>query len=487
MGLDPFTKFVINMAVSAYSYNQQRKAQKKAAAAARAARSNVLVNKQSNNDPIYVLYGKQRIGGTRIYVESSNGDGIITDKTTKLNLVIAMCEGEIGTVKTVYFNETVVWDVDSGGTLSANANGGYTLAGFTSKYANYIICNWYPGSTTQTADSALQTSVGSSVWTNAHRLQGVSYFALLLEANGEAFGGQLPTVTMLLEGKKILDVSTLVNGDVIGDMTAGNYTTSSNQNPANILYDYLISDIYGKGLDRDANGNWVAGTNVNLASFQQAKIDCNAARSAAGYPLNGFLQTERELFSNVGEIMETCNGIMLFVDGQYQFRIRKKNEEVGIPTTAVFDKNNIIGVITLGLPTKSRKLNKALGNFNNPNTNYNDDIVIYNNPAYAIEDNGSILETQEDYTMITDSTLVTDLITQTVNISRNENTIQFEAAHTALLLKSGDIIEVVSSELGWGPAESPANRKYFRVQELTLTEENTVEIIATTYDSAEEL
>ena len=480
-------KILIKVAITVYSYNQQRKAQKRAERAARAARSNVLVNKQSNNDPIYTLYGKQRIGGTRVYVESSDGAGTITDKTTKLNLVIAMCEGEIGTVKTVYFNETVVWDVDSGGTLSANANGGYTLAGFTSKYANYIICNWYPGSTTQTADSALQTSVGSSVWTNAHRLQGVSYFALLLEANGEAFGGQLPTVTMLLEGKKILDVSTLVNGDVIGDMTAGNYTTSSNQNPANILYDYLISDVYGKGLDRDANGNWVAGTNVNLASFQQAKIDCNAARSAAGYPLNGFLQTERQLFDNVGEIMETCNGMMLFVDGQYQFRIRKKNEEVGIPTSAIFDKNTIVGAITLGLPDKSRKLNKAQGNFNNPDTAYNDDIVIYNNPAYAIEDNGSILENQEDYTMITDSSLVTDLITQTVDISRNEQTVQFEAAHTALLLKSGDIIEIISEELGWGPAESPANRKYFRVQELTLTEENTVEITATTYNSAEEL
>ena len=211
------------------------------------------------------------------------------------------------------------------------------------------------------------------------------------------------------------------------------------------------------------------------------------SRSAAGYRLNGFLQTERQLFDNVGEIMETCNGMMLFVDGQYQFRIRKKNEEVGIPTSAVFDKNTIIGVIRLGLPDKSRKLNKSQGNFNNPNTNYNDDIVIYNNPAYAVEDNGSILESIEDYTMITDSTLVTDLITQTVDISRNEQTVQFEAAHTALLLKSGDIIEVVSSELGWGPDESPANRKYFRVQELTLTEENTVDITATTYNSAEEL
>lgn len=493
MGLDPVTKFFIKLAITAYSYNQQRKAQKRAERAARAARSNVLVNKQSNNDPIYALYGKQRIGGTRVYVESSDGAGTITDKTTKLNLVIAMCEGEIGTAKTMYFNETIVWEGDTatGTNATANADGGYTLSGFTSKYAPTITCNWYPGTTTQQADSALQASVNpnndGSIWTDAHRLQGVSYFAILLEANGEAYGGQLPTITMILEGKKILDVSTLEDDDVIGDMVAANYTTGEDQNPADVLYDYLISDIFGKGLDRDANGNWVAGTNIDLASFQQARLDCAAARSAAGYPLNGFLQTERQLFDNVGEILETCNGMILFVDGKYQLRIRKKNEEVGIPTSAIFTKDNIIGTINLALPDKSRKLNKAQGNFNNPDTNYNDDIVIYNNSAYAIEDNGSILENQEDYTMITDSSLVTDLITQTVDISRNEQTVQFTAAHTALLLKSGDIIEVISEELGWGPDESPPNRKYFRVQELTLTEENTVEITATTYDSAEEL
>ena len=95
MGLDPVTKFIIKLVISLYSYNQQRKAQKRAEKQARAARSNVLVNKQSNNDPIYVLYGRQRIGGTRVFVESSNGAGDLT-ATTKFNMVIAMCEGEIG-------------------------------------------------------------------------------------------------------------------------------------------------------------------------------------------------------------------------------------------------------------------------------------------------------------------------------------------------------------------------------------------------------
>tara|TARA_R110000765_G_scaffold189378_1_gene294759 strand:- start:890 stop:2347 length:1458 start_codon:yes stop_codon:yes gene_type:complete len=485
MGLSSVAKFFIKLAIALYSYNQQRKAQKKAERAARIARSNVLVNKQSNNDPIYVLYGTQRIGGTRVFVESSDGAGSLAG-TTKFNMIVTMCEGEIGTVNAMYFNDTTVWDTTNGGTLTANGNGGYTMGGFISKYAGTIICNWYPGTTTQTVDTAMQTSVGASVWTNAHELKGVSYFAIQLEADGEKYAGQLPTVTMLQVGKKILNVSTISNGDVIGDMTAGNYTSSTDQNPADVLYDYLISDIFGKGLDRDANGNLLVGLNVDLASFQQARIDSDAARGGLGYNVNGFLQTEKQLFDNVGEIMETCNGMCLFVDGKYQFRIKKKDEQVGIPTSAIFTKDTIIGEMQLSLPSKVRKLNKATGIFNNPDTKYNDDVVIFKNDAFAIEDNGSILESQEDYTMITDQAQVLALIEQQVNISRNEFTLGFTASHTALLLRSGDIIEVRHPEFGWGVGAGET-QQFFRVQELTLTEDNTVEIACTTYNSALEL
>lgn len=556
MGLDPVTKFIIRIVISVYSYNQQRKAQKRAERQARAARSNVLINKQSNNDPVYVLYGKQRIGGTRVYIDSSDGAGDLS-ATTKLNMVIVMCEGEIGTLKQMYFNDTVVWDVDdsTAGTLTANGNGGYTLGNYISKYAPTITTNWYPGTTTQTVDTALQTSVGSSVWTNNHKLQGVSYFAMQLDANGDVYGGQLPTVTMVLEGKKILNVSTLTEGDTSGDLNSGNYTTSADQNPADVMYDYLTNKVFGKGLDHDANGNYQAGLHINLASFQQARSDCIGARGGSGYNINGFLQTEKQLFDNVGEILETCNGMILFVDGKYEMRIKKQDEQLSIPTSAIFTTDTIIGEINLGLPDKSRKLNKATGTFNNPDTKYNDDVVIYDNPTWRVEDNGSTLESQEEYTLITDKQQVLDLITQTVNISRDEYSLRFTAPHTALLLRSGDIIEVRHDEFGWGTDTgtevgstvyagsfvvgkyykiittgytqvspplsetdftligAPNNdtgtvfyatgagtgtgeaievtdaqtRMFWRVQELKLTEDNTVEITATKYDSSKEL
>jgi len=504
MGLDPFTKFIIKMLVSLYSYNQQRKAQKKQEAQARAARSNVLVNKQSNNDPIYPLYGRQRIGGTRVYVEASDGAGLIQEVyvpdpaapndtevryTTHLNMVIAMCEGEVTDIEQLWFNDTIMWDSASGGTKADNGNGGYTLSNFVSGkiYSGATMTwNWYPGTSTQTYDTAISTSVGSSRWNASYRLQGISYITCVIEANGDKFGGQLPTFTAVLTGKKMLDVSTLVDGDTIGDMTAGNYTTGADQNPADILYDYLIDRYYGKGLDRNENEVWIAGTEINLASFQQARIDCDASRGGLGYNLNGYLQSEKQLFDNIGEIMETCNGMMIFVDGEYQFRIRKKNEEVGIPASAIFTKTQIIGDISLTLPTKARKLNKATGLFNNPVTKYNDDLTIYKNDAWIAEDNGSVLETQEDYTMLTDSTLVGELIEQTVNISRDESTIAMTVAHVALLLRSGDIIEVRHEDFGWGTGAGET-QKFWRVQELKLTEDNTVELSATTYNSAKEL
>lgn len=503
MGLDPVTKFIIKVVISIYQYSQQRKAQKRAERQARAARSNVLVNKQSNNDPIYPLYGRQRMGGTRVLIECSDGAGNVQqttvpdpaepDKTevtntTHLNMVLAMAEGEIDTIEQLWFNDTVVWDTANGGTLTDNGNGGKTLSGFTSgnQYSGAsMTINWYPGSLTQTYDTAMNTSVGS-VWSTNHELKGISYLAMTLVANGDKFGGQLPTFTATMNGKKMLDVSTLVDGDTLADMTPANYTASANQNPADILYDYLIDRYYGKGLDRDENENWVAGLNIDLASFQQARLDCDASRTGLGYNLNGFLQTERQLFDNIGEIMETCNGMILFVDGKYQFRIRKKNEQVGIPTSAIFTQDEIIGEVSLSLPSKSRKLNKATGVFNNPLTKYNDDLIIFKDDAYIAQDNGSVLETQEDYTMITDEDQVLDLITQQVEMSRDEYTLQMTVAHVALLLRSGDIIEVRLDDFGWGTGAGQT-QKFWRVQELKLTEDNTVQMVATTYNSALEL
>ena len=497
MGKEVVGKLLKTVVQGAFSHNQQRKAQKaQAKQAVASVRANVMVNKQSNNDAIYPLYGKHRIGGTRVFVEASDGAGNVqgidangdATNTEVLNMVIAMCEGEMDDITQLWFNDTIVWDSAVNGTKGTLASGGYSLQNFMSgtKYSGATMyVAWYPGTDVQTADPTINASVGGSVWSGNHVLRGLSYLALKLQAS-EKFGGQLPTFNATLQGKKILDVSTLTEGDTLADFTSANYTAGADQNPADVMYDYLTSDRFGKGLDRDVNGNLVVGTDIDLLSFQSAKTHSNAARSGSGYKINGFLQTERQIFDNVSEILEACNGILRFIDGKYQLHIKRKDEATLTNAAHVFTKEEIIGEISLVLPTKSAKLNKVTGNFNNAAEKYNDDLVLFKSDPYILEDNGSVLEAQEDYTLITDSAIVTDLITQMAEKSRNRQTISFTAAHTAMLLKAGDVVEFRNDDLGWGRGASQTV-KWFRIQELKLTEDNTVEIVATTYNSALEL
>jgi hypothetical protein len=505
MGKEVIGKLFKNVIQGAFSSSQQRKAEKKQAKQLSAGRANVMVNKQSNNDPIYPMYGQQRMGGTRVFVEASNGSGSVQStvpdatpedpektkviNTEYLNMVIAICEGNINDMTQLWFNDTIVWQgsITDSNKATVLSSGGYELKGFEtgtqfSGAGMYIA--WYPGRGDQTVDTTIQTSVGSSVWGSNHKLQSVSYLAFKLQAS-EKFGGQLPTMNATLKGKQIIDVSQLTDGDTAPLPTSA-YTWGADQNPADVMYDYLIHPFYGKGLDRLGNGTWVAGTNINIASFQQAKIDCNAARGGSGYPLNGFLQTEKQIFDNISEILEVCNGMLLFVNGKYELRIRKKDEQLTIPSSAIFTRDNILGEVSLGLPSKSAKLNKVTGLFNNAAEKWNDDLVLFQSGAFQTEDNGTVLETQEDYTLITNGPFVEDLITQMAEQSRDLYQLSFVAAHTALLLASGDVIEVRLDDLGWGTGVGQT-RKYFRVQELKLTEDNTVEITATTYNSALEL
>ncbi len=63
----------IAVATFALSYTQAKKAQKAAKKAADSMKG-VLVNKESNIDPIPVIYGTRRVGGTRVFVHTQGGD-----------------------------------------------------------------------------------------------------------------------------------------------------------------------------------------------------------------------------------------------------------------------------------------------------------------------------------------------------------------------------------------------------------------------------
>ena len=135
----------------------------------------------------------------------------------------------------------------------------------------------------------------------------------------------MPTVTCVIDGKVIVDCQNI-----------SSTTVGADQNGADVLHDYLLDGVYGKGL---ALGD------LNSQSFVDAKTYlANSSRPK----LNGVLSTQDSLIDNVEKILSACNGMLVYHNGQYKLKI-KGNEG---SATRTFDTSNIpVSYTHLTLPT----------------------------------------------------------------------------------------------------------------------------------------
>ena len=448
--------------------------------------SRLLVNRSSNNANIPVIYGTHRIGGVRVYVETSNGSGTVDDTPTGneyFNMVIVVAEGQTGIPKQILFGDVRIWDDDASGSYS-ESGGQYTLSGFESgnEYSGaQINVNYHDGRDDQTVDTLIQNSVTTpgdrSNWPDTARLRGVAYFAIKLKANADAYAGGVPVITVVVEGKHIKNVSTI-------NTTTNSYsnTVGDSQNPADVIYDYLTNKRYGKSMDHDSSGNYDAGLDIDVESFQSARTHYASANGGSGIKFNGVIPTGARLYDNIEMLTLSCNSSLVYTAGKYRLVPRKQNE------TSVFEfnKDNILGTVSVSRPAKSTMYNKITAGYVDSSTalNYVDNVeVTYtgnDGTNYLSEDNGTVLESKVDYQMTTDTAYVSRLNKYRIDNSRYQITASFTANHQALRVECGDIVKIVQEDLGW---TSSAN-KLFRVLEITFQKGNTFEFICTEYESS---
>ena len=437
--------FLIRLAISfVIGAVMQNRMKKKMEAMQRANRPSVMVNTASNNEAIPLAYGRTRLGGNRLFTESTNGAGNVSINS-HLNMLFSICEGKVNDLEQVWFDNKIVWDINNGGSISSNE-----LSGFISEFApalndseTHIV--FYDGDDNQTSNSILQTSIGSQ-WTSNHRLRGVVYCGMVLNTNAEIYKGGLPLMTFVVKGKQIRDVSALPSTTT--------YIGSADENPVDVLYDYITNPRYGKGLDHNSSGVYTPGLNIDLDSFKTART-----QAAGYYKINGVLDTSTELYDNIGEILESMNALLVFQGGKYILKLQSKYEGA----VATFTTYDILSPVSVQMPAKSNKFNKVLADYRNKvsGTDYNDDIVIVDSSTYLAEDNGTELEGRIRLDLVDDVALITDIANYTLNTSRYQQTVQFDAAHTALRLQCGDIINMDLEEFGWGGPQVEIGNKIF--------------------------
>ncbi len=194
---------------------------------------------------IPVVYGERKIGGTRVFVETSGTDNEF------LYIALVLCEGEIESVDKIYIDDKeVTWS----GTLADDTlrTVGSSDGNFYKDSTSLISVKCHYGTDSQAQCDLLGTLTN---WTTNHRLRGLAYISLKIKWNQDAFAG-LPNIKALIKGKKVV----AYNSSSVAQ------TAAHSDNPAWCLLDYLTNERYGKGIPI---------ANIDIPSFYTASGVCS--------------------------------------------------------------------------------------------------------------------------------------------------------------------------------------------------------------------
>ena len=390
-----------------------------------------LVNKQSNLAQIPVIYGERKVGGTRVFVETSGADN------TYLYVAMALCEGEIEGVTEIYINDTL------SSTIGGSTSHGDTVNA-TGKYGGYATFQVFHGTDTQTASSLL-TSAPS--WTTDHTLKGVAYLAMKFTWNRDLFGS-IPDVQAVVKGRKCYDPR---------DATTV-YTT----NPSLCLLDYLQNSRYGKALPSSAFES-------DYASWKSSADFCesNVASYTGGSDINIFdnntvLDVSKSIIDNVKILLSGMQGQLVYAQGVYKLIIERD-----YTTSYAFTEDNILSNISIVGEKRKDRFNRVIATFTNPEKNWQKDQIEYPEAGSSVyttlknEDAGFELEKRLALDTVTNIYQARNIAYTALYRSRNQLKASFLATVDALQVAVGDIVTVTHSSLGW-------SAKKFRVMGLRL-------------------
>tara|TARA_R100001463_G_scaffold7362_2_gene23190 strand:+ start:280 stop:3036 length:2757 start_codon:yes stop_codon:yes gene_type:complete len=387
-----------------------------------------LLNKQSNNAQIPVVYGERLLGGTRVFIETSGTDN------TYLYIALVLCEGEINAVTQIQINDDAV-------TFSGSFADGTEITSNDSKYGTTVKAQPFYGTDGQSASSLLSTL---SSWGSNHKLSGICYVAFRFEWDSDKYTG-IPNIKVKIQGKKI---STF---DASSNETTGQYST----NPAFVLLDFMRNERYGKGIPL---------TELDIPSFYSASqiadttVTYFTGTTGKLFECHTVLNTNKKILDNVKTLLRGMRGLLPYVQGKYKLII----ESTGTASFTL-DESNIIGGIKVESERKDQKYNRVLVNFVNPDKNYQADTIVYDTDHATLKtaDGGFLQEGNITLNTINSPYQAHEFGKIILQRSRNNLKLGLIANYEALDLAIGDIVNVTSTILGM-------TNKAFRVSGMTL-------------------
>lgn len=421
----------------------------------------VMLNKQSAIEHIPVVYGTRMVGGTRIFV-STNGSN---NKYLFVDMVMA--EGECNG-----FTKLLVDDAEVPLTSYAH---GVVAEPSSGDFKERLKVQFFAGKDNQVSASDgsgvfanIDSSGGAPGWTNLHKLSGLCHIACRFEwkeiksqddANNNPYTGGIPNIKLVLQGKKILDATTLSGSH---STLYDNETEVFDNNPVSVLLDYMRSSRYGKGLSNDA---------FDFASFKTAADLCDqtvtytSATTGKAFTSDAVVNTANSILANCKILLMGFRGIMPYQQGKYKLLIEHGGDDTDItatPTspTTVFSITNdhIVGGMSLEGEHKNAKINRCVITFVDPgtdsNVSYQPNQVVYPEEGSAIdvamlaEDDGKRLQKEIVLPTVTSREQALQYGEVFTKRSRTSKYVQFGTTLATSNTGVGDLINITNEHIG---------------------------------------
>ncbi len=400
----------------------------------------ILVNKQSNNASVPIVYGKRLLGGTRTFIE-------VEGSTNQyLYVCLVLCEGEINDITKIKIDDSDV-------TFTGSFQHGVTITSDDTRFGTNIKVQPFYGKDDQVQSSLLNED---SSWNSSanRKLKGVCYLAIRLEWDQDKFSN-VPKIQAEVEGKKVPVIN--------ANLTITENTFSNN--PVFCLLDYLTNATYGKGISLG---------DIDIASFYTASTvaDQEVTPFSGGsnipqFSLNVVLDTNNKILDNVKFILRGMRGFLPYSEGLYRLVIETTGSSI-----LALSKDNIIGGVKLMSEKKNTKYNRINIDYISPEKNYEKDTVIFpeadsDHQTLKTADGGFLQELSLDLNMITSPYQALQFGKVVLNRSRNQLTVECTTNYEAMNLAVGDIVDLTDEILGM-------TAKAFRVIGLSINFDYTV-------------
>ena len=422
----------------------------------------VLVNKRNSDSPLPVVYGTRRIGGNIVFLGTSSDNQF-------LYVVLSMCEGQVARFTELYIDDvlyaTYTGSDSSFGTAQTISSLASASTSVPTNTSNLSIETDHPVYSQIEEEEGVETThyltnfaffnghddgliahqltglgdLDNLGWTSSHNGKGISHAVFKFKYNSDAFNG-IPKINFVIRGK-------LINTNLSGS----SYAYSAN--PALVLYDYLTSTRYGKGL---------SASDINTTAFTSAQNTCDTnvtpytgASTEKLFECHTALGNKTKIIDNVKKILSSMRSFFTFSGGLYTIKV----EGTGSSVLSITEDMIISGIQATG-ETKQKRYNRVIARFDNAEKNFQPDEVIYppsdeTNVGSAFKyatmlanDNDEELHFEMSMPCTVSPYQAEDMAELVLKRSRAGLRINFMATSEAQELAIGDIFQVTHSGLG---------------------------------------